>query len=495
MLAQDAGNVLTQEFLNDALRQGCAFDFDELKPLEKEKTLLQCKDPKNTMVKYFLNEIVKPTQLRNIIFGKQLRNKKFDDLLKTRLDNPQFQTAVARLFAMDFHARGPYAKGSQGYNDMVAAITEFLSVFRKTYTSEQAWVTSSVPHMKTMFAIAFGSGEFCGAPCGQAHIDIFKGDECKVGGPATKFRSSDRHSIAQMKYLVSHFNSNLVSGEGCLICVTTSGDRKTDIPDKGVVLDGSEAISNQFELLQKHCKNHHTMQLDFNHGLALLYYPNELGRKIQVHYSKVCTALASIAPFNGIAANTGCELSFTNCLVELPMRVCGTAQQKLKGYIFYSPHFFTSADHNFAEQPRLYNFMKAKTNVGQKFTEIDQIDIPTERETLRKALELLVSVEETKAKTMKEDLAVEKEKRVEAEKAKAVAEAKAEGHVATIAANKEASDERKQKADRDDATAKDIREKQHTLNLEASKTRKVEAESVQGQLALLGTALRQNESF
>ena len=136
MLAQDASNVLTQEFLNDGLRQGCAFDFDELKPLEKEKTLLQCKDPKNAVVKYFINEIVKPTQLRNIIFGKQLRSKAFDGLLKTRLDNPQFKTAVLRLFAMDFAARGPYAKGSPAYTDMVAAITEFLSVFRSTYSSE-----------------------------------------------------------------------------------------------------------------------------------------------------------------------------------------------------------------------------------------------------------------------------------------------------------------------------------------------------------------------
>ena len=136
MLAQDAGNVLTQEFLNDGLRQGCAFEFGELKPLEKEKTLLQCKDPKNAVVKYFLSEIVKPTQLRNIIFGKQLRSKEFDDLLKTRLDNPQFKTAVLRLFAMDFAARGPYAKDSPAYNDMVEAITEFVSVFRSTYSSE-----------------------------------------------------------------------------------------------------------------------------------------------------------------------------------------------------------------------------------------------------------------------------------------------------------------------------------------------------------------------
>ena len=115
MLAQDAGNVLTQEFLNDALRQGCAFDFDELKPLEKEKTLLQCKDPKNTMVKYFLNEIVKPTQLRNIMFGKQLRKKEFDGLLKPKLDNPAFPTAVARLFAFDIQARGVYAHDSKPY--------------------------------------------------------------------------------------------------------------------------------------------------------------------------------------------------------------------------------------------------------------------------------------------------------------------------------------------------------------------------------------------
>ena len=79
---------------------------------------------------------MKPTQLRNIILGKQLRKKEFDGLLKTRLDNPQFKTAVARLFAMDFAARGPYAKGSQAYKDMAVAITEFISVFRSTYSSD-----------------------------------------------------------------------------------------------------------------------------------------------------------------------------------------------------------------------------------------------------------------------------------------------------------------------------------------------------------------------
>ena len=94
------------------------------------------------------------------------------------------------------------------------------------------------------------------------------------------------------------------------------------------------------------------------------------------------------------------------------MRVCGTAQQKLKGYFFYSTHFYTSADHNFAEQSRLYNFMKENSVVGQKFTQLDQINIPAEREILRRALEALVSVEETKAKTVKEDLVAEKEKRM-----------------------------------------------------------------------------------
>ena len=442
MLAQDAGNVLTQDFLNDGLRQGCAFEFDELKPSEKQKTLLQCKDPRTAIVKYFLQEIVKPTQLRNIILGKQLRKKEFDDLLKTRLDNPQFKTAVARLFAMDFQARGPYAKGSQAYKDMAVAITEFISVFRSTYSSDQAWVTSGVPHMKTMFAIAFGSGEFCGSPCGQAHTDIFKGDECKLGGSATKFRPEDKHTLSQMKYLVSHFNINLVNGDGCLICQNDSDKRKVDIPDKGVGLDGSLAISQQFTSLLKHCNDHHSMQLDFNHGLALLHYPIELARKITVQYSKVCSALAMVAPNNGVENNPGCDLSFENCQVDLPMRICGTAQQKLKGYIFYSPHFYTSADHNFAEQPRLYNFMKTKTTIGQKFTELDQIDIPAERETLRKAFELLVSVEEAKGKSLKEDLVVEKEARVKAEKEKAVAEAKVDGHVATIAAHNKASDER-----------------------------------------------------
>lgn len=124
---------------------------------------------------------------------------------------------------------------------------------------------------------------------------------------------------------------------------------------------------------------------------------------------------------------------------------------------------------------------------------LDQIDIPAERETLRKALELLVSVEETKAKTVKEDLIAEKERRMEAEKKQAVAEAKLQGHIDTIAASKEASDERKQKSATDDAIAADIRNKQHELDMEAAKTKKVEEKAKLGQLCLLAQALKQNE--
>ena len=58
---------------------------------------------------------MKPTQLRNIMFGKQLRKKEFDDLLKPKLDNPAFPTAVARLFAFDFQARGVYTLDSKPY--------------------------------------------------------------------------------------------------------------------------------------------------------------------------------------------------------------------------------------------------------------------------------------------------------------------------------------------------------------------------------------------
>ena len=73
---------------------------------------------------------MKPTQLRNIIFGKQLRKEEFVSLLQTKLDNPKFVTAVARMFAMDFQARGPYDNASDAYDDMATAITDFLSYFR-----------------------------------------------------------------------------------------------------------------------------------------------------------------------------------------------------------------------------------------------------------------------------------------------------------------------------------------------------------------------------
>ena len=79
---------------------------------------------------------MKPTQLRNIMFGKQLRKEKFDDLLKLNLDNPSFKTAVARLFAADMQARGPYAQGSSSYDQMVTVITDYVSYFRETMNSE-----------------------------------------------------------------------------------------------------------------------------------------------------------------------------------------------------------------------------------------------------------------------------------------------------------------------------------------------------------------------
>ena len=54
MVSQDSRHYCTQEFLSLGLRQGCAFEFDEMKPPEKETWLLQCKDPKQVACKYFL---------------------------------------------------------------------------------------------------------------------------------------------------------------------------------------------------------------------------------------------------------------------------------------------------------------------------------------------------------------------------------------------------------------------------------------------------------
>ena len=115
--------------------------------------------------------VVKPTQLRNIIFGKQLQKKEFD-ILKLKLDAPCFKTAVVRLFAMDMQARGTYMKGSEQYTHIESAIVDFIAYFRKRFSSEMGWSKSDRAYMKTMFAIAFGCGEFCSSTCSQAHIDV-----------------------------------------------------------------------------------------------------------------------------------------------------------------------------------------------------------------------------------------------------------------------------------------------------------------------------------
>lgn len=157
------------------------------------------------------------------------------------------------------------------------------------------------------------------------------------------------------------------------------------------------------------------------------------------------------------------------------MRVCGTAQQKLKGYFFYSPHFYTSADHNYAEQARLYNQMKTQSPIGQKFTHTDQINIPSEREVLRKSFDKLVSAEEVKAKKIKDELEDERVKRLKAEKEAAVNRAEADGHKATLQATKDAGAERKQQQEEDRADERDRREKKHLLDMKASETESMRA--------------------
>ena len=109
MEAQDSSSVTTSTFLQHALRQGCPVDFNELKWDGQDKLQLQahCKDPKLQIVKYFNNEIVKPTQLRNLIFTQFRKDKQNDwSLLQLKLDNPSFETGVLRMFALDLQARG-----------------------------------------------------------------------------------------------------------------------------------------------------------------------------------------------------------------------------------------------------------------------------------------------------------------------------------------------------------------------------------------------------
>ena len=131
--------------------------------------------------------------------------------------------------------------------------------------------------------------------------------------------------------------------------------------------------------------------------------------------------------------------------------------------------------------------------IGEKFTRVEQISISKHRKSLRMAFNDLVSVEDAKAKTTKEDLVAEKLLRLEYEKKFAVSEAENKGHVKVIEAHQEAAVERKQKAADDKATEDDVRSKKHELDKDASETKKIEVYNQKQGMFYLGRTLQRDE--
>ena len=56
-----------------------------------------------------------------------------------------------------------------------------------------------------------------------------------------------------MKFLLTHFNTNLRSDQGCLVCVVDSEKRQENMPDKTAKLDAQQTITDEFAKLEKHC--------------------------------------------------------------------------------------------------------------------------------------------------------------------------------------------------------------------------------------------------
>ena len=59
--------------------------------------------------------------------------------LELKLDNPSFKTAVLRMFALDFQARGAYVVDSPQYKNILNSITEFCEYFKKIHGTEGDW--------------------------------------------------------------------------------------------------------------------------------------------------------------------------------------------------------------------------------------------------------------------------------------------------------------------------------------------------------------------
>ena len=53
-----------------------------------------------------------------------------------------------------------------------------------------------------------------------------------------------------MKFLLTHFNTNLRNADGCLVCVVDSQKRLENMPDKTSKLDAQQTISDEFSKLE-----------------------------------------------------------------------------------------------------------------------------------------------------------------------------------------------------------------------------------------------------
>ena len=292
--------INTKEFRSLTFRQGAANNFPEVSLLNKGQLKNKVKDiDKDEESKDEEKEDVRPELLshfKKVVRGDLLRyimlaNTRQLEICAWEQDDPDFKTAVTRLFATDMAWRGAYANSGDDYKRIETMVLLFIKTFRGGLHTSGEWKQEGLIEFKPILCLCFGLGDPCSPRCGHFHVDIFDPrQECAHDSGSKYEKDNQKHSLQQMKFLHSTLLSLAkAGGKRCLVCPDGTGDQV-----ELTALDKDADYATYLAQVETHLNSHGKLNNCLN-GFILWEAVGVFNNKINLDFAKACSVLNSIA--------------------------------------------------------------------------------------------------------------------------------------------------------------------------------------------------------